>query len=135
MIKTGLLGVLFVCTASLFLAVVSSWPSFFGNAEVAPASIRIQTAALASASIFAGVLAKLLYDDLAAPSPVTNGSESVVRHIGRSLEPSRIVRSLILAPVVLALIYGELVSLSNLLVAIVSFQNGFFFQSITKRTT
>lgn len=74
-----------------------------------------------------GIFSKALYDQLQQLPPTAKYGE-----IARgALAPRRVLGSLIVCPVIVVSFYSTLSAVSDLLmIALLSYQNGFFFQSV-----
>ncbi len=127
MIRFLILVSIFVPTATGLLAFVNA-PDMFGHGEIEP-SVDWAVALLGSLGILLGVFVKPLYDALSSKETPTPRTTTLFKE---TLAPSKILRALIVTPVILAMVFGEISELPSFLVFLVSFQNGFFFQTITQ---
>ena len=121
MFKLSITSTIYIVIITVFFSFIGASPQFFANSQV-NIKLDIVTAIISAGSIFFGIYSKLIYDELNKENPSANSESSI----------SKMKRSLILAPIILSLIYSELSNLSYLMVFLLSYQNGFFFQTITQ---
>jgi hypothetical protein len=120
----------FLVLSVVLLALAGAAPRYLTATE-AVAAIDLPTAVIATVFILVGVLAKIVYDAISDDNSQRRSTRNLLQD---GLSIRNLIRSLIISPVVLSLIYNDLKDLPDFVLMMISFQNGFFFQTVTQRS-
>lgn len=121
-----ILTLYFTITPVIFMSIefLNKYSSF--SNEPMKVELSLSMALIALIGILLGIFCKLIYQDI----DKIKDNKMKYREI---FTPDKYIKSIILSPLILSLVYNELIDLSEPIFFMLAFQNGFFFQSIIEK--
>ena len=127
LLLTLLFATAFFALAILYVFVEIAFFTPHGYDQVSNAS-KSRGLILAGFSLL-GILSKSIFDALRQK----NKKETFTQQLIRSLSPGSLLRSILISPIVILSLYNSLQQISDsILIGLIAYQNGFFFETVLK---